>query len=221
MREKLINYIDTLFADASATKENLELKEEIMHNTLQRYDDFISEGKSEETAFNLTVAGIGDVTELLAQMRRNAPSTFTYTKEEIDRDNRRNGLMMAAAVMLYILSVIPPIIFSAFPSMELLGVCLMFVMIALATGLIIYRSKTRLRYNRSDDTVVENFKEWNHENQGKRALQKSISSGVWALIVVLYFVISFTTQAWYITWLIFPIGAAVDNIVRACMDLRK
>lgn len=112
MREKLINYIDTLFADASATKENLELKEEIMHNTLQRYDDFISEGKSEETAFNLTVAGIGDVTELLAQMRRNAPSTFTYTKEEIDRDNRRNGLMMAAAVMLYILSVIPPIIFS-------------------------------------------------------------------------------------------------------------
>ena len=33
MREKLINYIDTLFADASATKENLELKEEIMHNT--------------------------------------------------------------------------------------------------------------------------------------------------------------------------------------------
>ena len=76
-------------------------------------------------------------------------------------------------------------------------------------------------YKRQDDTVVENFKEWNHENQGKRALQKSISSGVWALIVVLYFVISFTTQAWYITWLIFPIGAAVDNIVRACMDLRK
>ncbi len=221
MREKLMRYIETLFADAPASKENLELKDEIMRNTLDRYDDFMREGKSEEAAFNLAVAGIGDVTELLAQIRKGAPSAFTYTKEELERDNRRSGLMMAISIMLYILCVVPVILLSGNDVSALVGVCIMFMMIAVATALIVYRGKTRLRYNRSDDTVVENFKEWNHENEENKTVRKSISAALWSLIVVIYFLVSFMTGAWHITWLIFPIGVAVENIVKAVLDMRK
>ena len=107
-----------------------------------------------------------------------------------------------------------------FEAREMLGVVLMFVMIAVATGLIIYRSNTRLRYDKSDETVVEDFKQWNKRRKEDDDLFKAVRSAIWAVTLVLYFVISFATGAWYITWLIFIIGGAVSNIVRACFDLR-
>ena len=36
---------------------------------------------------------------------------------------------------------------------------------------------------------------------------------MWLLIVILYFIISFSTRAWYITWLIFLGGAAVECLL--------
>lgn len=37
---------------------------------------------------------------------------------------------------------------------------------------------------------------------------------LWLVIVILYFGLSFMTGAWYITWVIFLIGAAVHPIVK-------
>ena len=42
---------------------------------------------------------------------------------------------------------------------------------------------------------------------------------IWAIGLALYFIISFATMAWYITWLIFPITTAAIGLVRAIMDL--
>ena len=44
--------------------------------------------------------------------------------------------------------------------------------------------------------------------------QHAYTSALWLIIVILYFVISFTTRAWYITWIIFLIGGAVSSIVK-------
>ena len=38
-------------------------------------------------------------------------------------------------------------------------------------------------------------------------------------MLIVYFAVSFLTGAWYITWLIFLIGTAVMNIVKAIFDL--
>ena len=42
-----------------------------------------------------------------------------------------------------------------------------------------------------------------------------------ALGLVVYFLVSFATHAWHITWLIFVITAAVNGLVGACMDLKE
>ena len=67
MKEKIKSYIDYLFANAPDGTE--EMKEDIMSNTLDKYDDFIASGKSEEEAFNAAVAGIGDVETLFSDIR--------------------------------------------------------------------------------------------------------------------------------------------------------
>lgn len=64
MKEQLEAYIDSLFAGAALTVRNAELRQEILQHTLDRYDDLIAEGKSEQAAFDEAVAGIGDVSEL-------------------------------------------------------------------------------------------------------------------------------------------------------------
>ena len=72
-----------------------------------------------------------------------------------------------------------------------------------------------------DGTIMEEFKEWKASQDEKKKARKSINSAMWAVIVVLYFLISFSTGAWYITWVIFLVGVAVENIIKAIFDLRE
>ena len=45
MREHLIQYVNLLFAGTSGTEE---IKQEILQNTLDRFDDLVAQGKSPE-----------------------------------------------------------------------------------------------------------------------------------------------------------------------------
>ena len=62
MRQQLIQYVELLFAGAADAEE---IKQEILQNTLDRYDDLIAQGKAPEAAYRLSIAGIGDINEIL------------------------------------------------------------------------------------------------------------------------------------------------------------
>ena len=62
MREQLVNYVELLFAGAP---DSNEIKQEILQNTLDRYDDLLAQGKSPEAAYRLAISGIGDISEIL------------------------------------------------------------------------------------------------------------------------------------------------------------
>ena len=68
MNEKLRHYIDDLFANAPSTVRAVELKEEMYQNLMDKYNDLINEGKSEESAYNIAVASIGDVDSLIGAL---------------------------------------------------------------------------------------------------------------------------------------------------------
>lgn len=215
MQAKLRAYMDHLFAQTRPTKAAIELKEEMLQNLTDKYNDLLAEGKSPEAAYNIATASIGDISELLAQLKQEENQIPRYTEEQIQRSRQRSAICISVAVMLYILCVVPCIIWPNY------GVILMFVMIAAATGLIIYNSMTKLSYHKTEDTVVEEFKEWKSESDERKKTMKSINHALGTIFLVLYFVISFSTGAWYITWLIFPISGAVQNIVKACFDLKQ
>ena len=65
MREQLIRYIDLLFAGAPHASD---IKQEIMQNTLDRYDDLVCQGKTPEAAYSLAISGIGDINELFTSI---------------------------------------------------------------------------------------------------------------------------------------------------------
>ena len=221
MIEKLRNYVNYIFEDMPKTKQAFELKDEIMQNTIDRYNDLIAEGRTEEEAFNAAVSSIGDVSRLVSSMQGNRTEIDMENFKNMEKGRKKSGILVSVAVMMYILSVVPVILLDGTKLEDSLGVCLMFLFVAVATGLLIYNAKTKARFRRTEDTIVDEFKEWQAEKKDTNPLKKSIMAAVWAVITGLNIIISFLTGAWHITWVIFLIGGAVNNIIKACFDLKR
>lgn len=207
MREQLIQYVNLLFAGAPGCEE---VRAEILQNTLDRYDDLIVQGKSPEAAYRLAISGIGDINEILGnteiqavQPVRQQPRQETEEKEE--PLNRK--LIRAGGIALYIMCPLP-----LFLLQDEVGLCLLLVMVAIATALMVITGKSN-RNGGYDDTEVE--------YAPRKQLRKSIGSVIWAIGLAVYLILSFTTHAWYITWVLFPIIASVQGLVIACMDLKE
>ncbi|MGN0114931.1 MAG: permease prefix domain 1-containing protein, partial [Acutalibacteraceae bacterium] len=203
-------------SDAPNTLKAVELKEEIVQNLIEKYHDLLNEGKSEQAAYNISVASIGDVNELLRSIEPN--NTAAASAQQKSAGTVRNALMTAIAVMLYILSPVPCILM---PDSEMLGPVLLFVIVAIATGLLIFNSIMKKQYKKSDDTMVENFKEWNQKEQSRKSLRRAVNTIIWSLTLIAYFVVSFSTGAWYITWIIFLMGTTACAINGAVFELLR
>ena len=221
MEDKLRAYMDHLFREVKPTKKSVELKEEILQNLIDKYHDMLAEGKTPEAAYNIAVASVGDTDELLEGLRMGENGEQRTSGEEIERSKRRSAVFVSVAMMLYITSLIPPILMSGTHLEDRVAPALMFSMIAAGTGILIFNYMTKPHYHKVDDTIVEEFKEWQYQNESDRRAMKAISSALWALITVIYILVSFSTMAWHITWVIFLIGGAAEGIIKAVFELRK
>lgn len=135
MRNELIQYVKLLFAGNPGTEE---IQEEILQNTLERYDDLISQGSAPEKAYRLAISGIGDIEEILG-----TPEDETASTE---------------------------------------------------------RPKSTVNLEQQEEI--------------RQITKKTISRAG----VILYFMLSFLSGAWHITWLIFPLMAAVRGLAFAILD---
>ena len=216
MEAKLRAYVESLFEQAPNTRKAYELKEEMIQNLVEKYHGLCDEGKSEEVAYNIAVSGIGDTSELIAGL---SGAQAAFTPEEEQR-RRRYAILTALAIGLYIIAVIPIIALSPI-GYAILGLALMLAFVAAATGILVYVSMTKPRYRRSEDTIVEEFKEWKSSKDSRNEVWRSISAALWMLIVIAYLLTSFLTGAWHITWIIFLIGIALEQIAKAVFQLLK
>ena len=213
-------YVDELFQNAPRTQKAYELKVELTQNLLDKYHALIAEGKSPEDAYNLTVVSIGDVRELFEGLE-DAPVQAEPAYIPVGSPEKRSAAITSIAVMLYILSVVPVIVLGSLydPEWSILGVVLMFVMIALATGLLIYHHATKPKKKVSSGTVVEEFRQWQTKSTSNKQLLKAIRSAYWPLVTALYFLLSFGTGKWHVTWIVFLIAPAVDSIIKSVLVL--
>jgi len=208
MREQLTQYVELLFAGA---RDCEDIKQEILQNTLDRYDDLIAEGKVPEAAYRLAIAGIGDINEILGTSPAQPKSTAApVAARGDDGDSEKKRKMQAIAVGLYIICILPLIALSE-SGLEILGLCITIIIVAIATVMMILAAKK----DDQEDVAVS------AELTPDQELRKSIATLVRTVSLVAFFVLSFMTGAWYITWLIFPIGSAVNALIRAILDLKE
>lgn len=198
MREKLQQYVELLFAGVPGSEE---VKEEILLNTLDRYDDLISQGKVPEAAYRLAIAGIGDINEILGTERPEPKASPSCEVPPVPEDPARKK-NRAMAIGLYIASPIPLFILSE-QGYATMGLCLTLLLVAAATAVLLMNRNCA---EETDPSPAPKRKE--HPLMG-------------LITLAIYLLLSFLTAAWYITWLVFPIMGAVGGLLRAISDLKE
>lgn len=218
MNKRIESYIAGLFRGVPMTRRAQELREELTANCLERYEDYLREGRSESEAFSLMAANVGDIDALLDDLKPDAP-----LKELIDYYRQRRARNTAVSVALYILSPTVVILGSGL-GLEDSPVVLMFLLIAAATGLLIYTHMSVpydvAAYNRSLSGAPDPDDEDGYRMRNGESL-RSIDSLIWAITTVIYFIWSFSTMHWHITWVAWLIGYALTRIAHLLFEMGR
>lgn len=217
MKEKMRSYLDLTFAGAPAGRETEEFKEELYADMCDKYNDLIAGGMREGEAYNRVISGIGTPDELFEQLNRKGQPNQA-DMERASKVRRKATLLTSLAIALYILCPVPVMLASAFggsEKIEIVGACMLFLIVAVATFLIVYASSMRSQFREKGNSTSSAPRKEKEEERDP--LRKAINSVIWVVIVGFYLCISFWTSAWHLTWLIFPIGAAISNVIDAAI----
>ena len=128
---------------------------------------------------------------------------------ESKRDDRKKifARNISISVGLYILALVLVIIGEEALNNEVLGISLFFITIAIATSLIVY---TAINYADKKEKKVTK----------KDSIVKQTCEIIDILGVVIYFIVSFMTMAWHVTWIIFLIIGLLEAIVKLFFSLK-
>lgn len=214
MIQKLRAYINRSFENVPKTKKSIEMQEELIANLIEKYNDQCAQGKSEEEAYNFVIASIGDLSELTEGLKeRHVLSSIS------PEERKRSARLVAIAVMMYILSPMILIATSEMYGNGTLGLVLMFMFIAIATGLLVYNGASKPKYQKEEETMIEEFKEWKSKKNRNKAAYESLSTAFWIIVTVIYLYFSFTYGAWAYSWLIYLIASAIFFAIKAVAQL--
>lgn len=220
MRNKLICYVNSIFEGIPNTPEVQELREEILQNTLDRYDEECARGVSETVAYNVAVMSIGDTDELLA----------AYRKPKKEKKSSRR-VCVAIAIALYILCVVPPAVADEMGWPEALGVSLMFLMIAAATALIILSGGREMpaapKASAPQGVPVQPAEQaapavpvQEERSSAVKILRGVLTPLYWLAAVGLFLAAGFAGY-WYVAWVIFIAAGAVGDVITGIVYMAK
>lgn len=215
MNEKIRIEVNNLFQNAPNTKRANDLKDEIISNAEDKYEDLVKQGKNEEEALKTVIEEIGDIDELIGEINKNNPIHTQYVEEA----RKKTGLIVSICVGLYILSVIACVVLDELGLPDFITVSSFLSIAGVSTCVLIYHFMTKPKYIKYDDTIVEEFKEWKGKNDKNKEIKKTIDSIIWTLTVIIYLIVSFTFGIWYISWIIFLIASLIESIVKLIFKL--
>ena len=223
MEEKIRNYINHLFAEAPRTRKAMDLKEEMAQNTIEKYQDLVSEGYSEEDAWKMVTASIGDVTELFGELEE----PDLYLSEE---DRKKKALLKAIAIGLYIFAgvvlmawmmISENFFYYNVPDMGMFGLIAAGLLCIPPTCMLVYATNLYPNSDKRERSMVESYQEARRAGKRAKALKGSISAIIWFVTLILYFIISFVTRNWEITWIIFLMGGCAQAVLFLVFSLKQ
>lgn len=135
---------------------------------------------------------------------KNEPAQSPNQLEDFNRRKIKSSIIMSVAIGLYILSVIPFFVIKN----SNLALSVFFVIIALATIMIVFSALSRPKRNKSQPK----------SNEYK--LYKQITGILASVVLVIYMLVSFISGMWHITWLMWVIYGIVCEIIKLVFSLK-
>lgn len=131
---------------------------------------------------------------------------------EAENEQKTNNFArnVAISVGLYIISIVAIIVSTVIYNEPIIGVSIFFTIIAIATSLIVYSG---IKY---DNSSKKKKKE-----KEKNTITNQICRIIWLIGVIAYFIISFATKSWHITWIIFIITILCTMVFKLIVSLKN
>ncbi len=218
MNENLRAHVEKLFEQAPKTRRAVELKEELLANLTDRYNDLLSRGMDEEEALRTVIDSIGDIDELIDGLRQ----TNVMDYNQMLKERKKTARVVTLSIGLILFGVIFLVTsVAALKADPVLMVAIMLLIFLVAICTLVYHFMSRPRYAKADDTIVEEFKEWKAESAQDERIRKSIHSILWTSTTAIYFILSFVFRTWAYSWIIFIIAAVADRIITLSFQLKE
>lgn len=218
MNKRIKDFIEQLFAHTPSTTYVEELKEEMLMNLSEKYEDLLVEGKSKDEAYLIVTSSVGDIRELISGLDESA---VVITTKDLEIRRRKSALITSISVAMYILcgavvigmSLLEDILSNA----SVIGVVLIIPIVAIATGMLIFDNVTK------PDVLKEGrkYSQRTPDQKKREDIQEAITSILWIGTVAVYLAISFTMGAWAYSWIIFIISAAIQSILELIFKLKE
>lgn len=129
------------------------------------------------------------------------------TRQEI---RRKSAEVVSTSVFIYMVAVAVFTVAIAVLDMNPVVVTAIFLaIVAFATARLIRHYMSIPKFEKSKEEIKEN------------EIIKQINGIVGAICTIIYFIVSFSTMAWYITWIIFIIDGLICQVVKLLFMLKE
>lgn len=231
MEERIRRYLDQLFKNAPNSTKALELKEELTVNMLEHCRDLQETGMSDEDAFQNAVRSLGNVSELFADLKDDGEES-RWREELCREDRKRYARLQAAATGMYIFAAA---VFLAITGLEgmfggyslsgTVGIVVLLILVGIAVMIQVYAVKAYSPRERNmsgkADSVVEEFREWQYEKGRDKEIRNAANTILWMAVLVVYFLISFFTLRWDVSWIVFLVGVCLQAILNLVFSMHS
>lgn len=182
--ESICNEIGTSAASAAC--------EDIVHDLESEYDKRVSVGMSELDAYRDVLKNIDEIKKKLDSL----PKTDAETAEKAAKESLKNlkNILGKVSTIMW-LSIVILFFYASFTSGNWHISWLIFLWGSICQNVL--------------DMVIN----YNKGKPLKKVLRSGLSSILWLLTVIAYFLISFASGAWATTWLIFIFGAILQTVL--------
>lgn len=157
MNEKIQKYVDDIFKDIPNKRRVMEIREELLSDMCERYEDLVNHGISEDEAYSTVVSGIGDIAGLIDDVIEVEKQSFTGTAIK----NKHSFI--------------------------------------------------KKKYNKEDNSFAEEYREKISLSDKTSRMHSALSSSLWTFTVLVYFLISFFTNSWDISWVVFLVAVVLQQ----------
>ena len=187
MNEQIREYVDKLLESAPKNRRVDELREELISGCMDKYEDLTASGMAPEEAYRTVVAGIGDVDELVRELSQS--TLVDELKATVTEKGKQAKLRGAVSSSLWSLIVVIYLMVS-FTTFQWHVTWMIFVFGAFLQCII------------------------GMAFAPKGSQMRGFAGMLWTGTVLLYLMISFFTSQWHITWIIFLIAVALQQVIR-------
>ncbi|WP_432664385.1 permease prefix domain 1-containing protein [Wukongibacter baidiensis] len=162
--DTIINYLDNMFATLPKTKQIKDLREDILSNMEEKYNELKRDGKSENEAIGIVISEFGNIDELIKEfdieIKDEKEELPILTEDEVNeylRVNKKISNFIGIGVFLCLLGaslliLVPQLIEDGFitgfseGSVRMISLIPFFSLIAIAVGMFVYAGLTIDKY---------------------------------------------------------------------------